>query len=106
MAAAAARPPQLHRTNTAGRTPFLYPLLPFYSLGPAEAGSDPNTPPTANQDRLHRHSQINQPDLRGRITVADLAHHYEQHELGEQDDASIRKPSQLLQVTSAFCGSG
>lgn len=42
-------------------------------------------------DRLHLHSQINQPDFRGRITFADLAHHYEQHELGEQDDATHPK---------------
>jgi integrase len=38
-------------------------------------------------DRLHLGSQINEPGFRGRITFADLAHHYERHELGEQDDA-------------------
>ena len=42
-------------------------------------------------DRLHLASQINQPDFRGRITFADLAHHYEQHELDEQDDATDPK---------------
>ena len=47
--------------------------------------------PTEEVGRLHLHSQINQPDFRGRITFADLAHHDEQHELGEQDDATDPK---------------
>ena len=42
-------------------------------------------------ERQHLASQINQPDFRGRITFADLAHHYEKHELGEQDDATDPK---------------
>jgi integrase len=42
-------------------------------------------------DRLHLASQINEPDFRGRITFADLAQHYEKHELGEQDDATDPK---------------
>jgi len=43
-------------------------------------------------DRLNLASQNNQPDFRGRITFADLAHHYEHQELGEQDDATDPKP--------------
>ena len=42
-------------------------------------------------DRLHLASQINEPGFRGRVTFADLAHHYERHELGEQDDATDPK---------------
>ncbi len=50
----------------------------------------------AEVDRQHLHSQINQPDFRGRITFADLAQHYEQHELGgqaEMVDPKARSPA-------------
>jgi len=33
--------------------------------------------------------QINKPDFRRRVTFADLAHHYEQHELGDQEIAIV-----------------
>ena len=34
-----------------------------------------------------QHLNINQTDFRGRVTFADLAQHYEQHELGEQTES-------------------
>lgn len=42
-------------------------------------------------ERQHLASQINQPDFCGRINFADLAYHYEKHELGKQDDATNPK---------------
>ena len=33
--------------------------------------------------KQHLHSQINQPDFRGRVTYADLARHYMAHELSQ-----------------------
>ena len=36
--------------------------------------------------KQHLHSQINQPDFRGRVTFADLARHYMTQELGEQTE--------------------
>jgi integrase len=38
-------------------------------------------------EKQHLNSQINQPDLRTRVTFADLAQHYMKHELGEQVEA-------------------
>lgn len=38
-------------------------------------------------EKQHLQSQINQPDLRTRVTFADLARHYMEHELGEQTEA-------------------
>ncbi len=35
----------------------------------------------AEVDRLHLHQQINQPTCRGRVTLGDIAAHYEQNEL-------------------------
>ena len=40
----------------------------------------------AEVTKQHLHSQINQPDFRGRVTFADLARHYMTHELGEQTE--------------------
>ena len=37
--------------------------------------------------RQHLHTQINQPDFRGRVTFADLAQHYIDYELGDQLEA-------------------
>jgi len=41
----------------------------------------------AQVEEQHLHSQINQPDLRTRVSFADLARHYMEHELGEQTEA-------------------
>jgi hypothetical protein len=38
-------------------------------------------------EKQHLLSQINQPDVRTRVTFADLARHYMEHELGEQTEA-------------------
>jgi hypothetical protein len=37
-------------------------------------------------ERQHLNQQINQPGFQGRLTFADLAHHYMQNELSEQAD--------------------
>ena len=41
----------------------------------------------AEVEKQHLQTQINRPDFRGRVTFADLAQHYMQHELGEQTEA-------------------
>src|SRR5206468_8843946 len=40
----------------------------------------------AEVERQHLNQQINQPGFHGRVTFADLAHHYVQNELSEQGD--------------------
>jgi integrase len=40
----------------------------------------------AEVEHQHLNQQINQPGFRGRVTFADLAHHYMQNELSEQAD--------------------
>jgi hypothetical protein len=41
----------------------------------------------AEVNRLRIHEQINKPEFKGPVTFADLARHYQQHELGDQAGA-------------------
>ena len=42
--------------------------------------------------------QINKPDFRGRVTFADLAQHYMQHELASRRKRLTRKPIQRSRI--------
>ena len=45
----------------------------------------------AEVNRLRLHEQMNKPDYKGSVTFADLARHYEEHELGDQVDSAEPK---------------
>jgi len=50
----------------------------------------------AEVDRQHLQTQINKPDFRGRVTFADLAQHYIDHELGEQAEMTDPKAATTI----------
>ena len=53
-------------------------------------------------EKQHLQSQINQPEWKTRVTFADLARHYMEHQFGEQTEAVDPSLIQRLQATSAF----
>jgi hypothetical protein len=58
----------------------------------------------AQVDRLHL--QLNQVDLRGKVTFSDLAHHYAEHELVEHTESVHPKAYTTMKGTSEYYAIG
>jgi hypothetical protein len=52
----------------------------------------------AEVERQHLSQQINQPGFQGRVTFADLAHHYMQNELSEKADTVDPKAQTTIYI--------